>query len=132
MILIAVCPGGCVVPMQDGAGHVGQASPEMLLRQPTTCKTDMWSLGMTLVELLTVKFLWVEGDNEAEMLAKIAGLLGLERGFAFSAYRCVCVCFKPVRPVRLWAPYSMYATGMRDVNLMPSTGCPEMEGPPLF
>jgi len=71
---------------ENGAGHVGHASPEMLLRQETTCKNDVWALGVTLCELVAAKLLWVHGDNEAEVLAKIIGLLGMSDGLPFSAY----------------------------------------------
>jgi hypothetical protein len=39
----------------------------MLLRQETTCKNDVWALGITLCELVAAKLLWAHGDNEAEV-----------------------------------------------------------------
>eukprot|EP00959_Pyramimonas_sp_CCMP1952_P214644 4491982-Pyramimonas_sp.AAC.1 len=66
----------------------------MLFRQATTSKNDMWALGITLVELLAGKYLWVNGDNEPEMIAKIAGLLGLKGGFPYEAYKASEFDFK--------------------------------------
>jgi len=52
---------------QNGAGHVGHSSVEMLLRKPVNHKNDIWALGITLAELYTGRLIWEQGDMEAEV-----------------------------------------------------------------
>lgn len=53
--------------LQDGAGHIGHSSIEMLLRKPVNSKNDIWALGITLAELFTARLIWAQGDTEAEV-----------------------------------------------------------------
>ncbi|KAK3270665.1 hypothetical protein CYMTET_20945 [Cymbomonas tetramitiformis] len=62
---------------EDGAGHIGHSSLELLLRCSVGTQNDIWALGVTLAELFAQKPLWTSGEKEPEVLSKILGMLHL-------------------------------------------------------
>lgn len=60
---------------EGGAGHVGHASPEMLLRYPVSVKHDIWALGASLCEVYTGRPIWrSDADTHADISVQILAM----------------------------------------------------------
>jgi serine/threonine protein kinase len=66
---------------ENGAGHLGKWTPEMMLRLPITDKSDVWGLAVSLLELYSGRAMWnCEADTAAIVLAQALGLVNAQDG----------------------------------------------------
>jgi serine/threonine protein kinase len=73
---------------ENGAGHLGKWTPEMMLRLAITDKTDVWGLAVSLLELHSARALWnCEADTAAIVLAQALGLVNARDGLPESLLR---------------------------------------------
>jgi len=89
---------------EGGAGHLGKWTPEMVLRLPITCATDVWGLAVSLLEIHSGRALWsCEADTVEIILAQVLGLTNSRDGLPVDLLRR-----SPLDITKLYSPHPQY------------------------